>query len=145
MQPPTDQHSARRVALATSALAAAALAYMGSLAAIDAMAGKALATASAHAFAAQACAHIAGCEHLGLAPGFDWQHLHRKVFYRMQVGLRTRFERQEALNEIRAAATAESYSLLGWALRAEPVLEASFAPANEGSAQPRANRGRRER
>jgi len=142
MQPPTDQHSARRVALATSALAAAALLYMGSLAAIDAMAGKALASAPAQAFAARVCARTAGCEHLRLAPGFDWQHLQRKVFYRMQVGLRTRLERQEALNEIRTAATAESYSLLGWALRAEPVLEASLAPANERSAQARANRGR---
>lgn len=118
--PPTDQGSARLVALAASVAAAAALLYMGALCASDWLAARILAGVSAQASASRLCARLPGCDHASIGPGFDWRHARRTVVVRVKESLHAELPRQRVLEEIGALAAHAPGLSLRWALRAEP-------------------------
>jgi len=141
MRSPDTAHqtTSRALAVGCALGAAGALLYMTWFAATDWRAGAVLRSAEAKAYARRACRAIRGCEHLALAPGYGWRHGERHVIYRIEVGLHGGFDRSRTLGTLRTVSEHEGRTWLGWALRAQPVLETRY-PAAITRARPRSVR-----
>ena len=123
MQPTTtDPGDSARLALALSALAAAALFYMSALCALNDIAARTLSGPSARAVASQFCVRLPGCARATIESGFDWRHAQRTVLVRVKEQGGAELFRPRAIEQVGLRAAQAPGFLLRWVLRAKPVL-----------------------